>query len=319
MVLKVQESSELTGNETESIILECRERIVQALEKDVSRLKERAELDSGRIIAGARMEADRLIAEARQTAAAESQRLIEKAREEAAQITRQSGEEAARARQESARVINESKEKTQKIIAEVVQCGASLTQRELARAASEAKIKTSQLLAQVNQSYAQIIAENENIIKTELARLSGIIVEAEKRLQIDMQNQAVEVSSPPAGAEAASPAVSEKENPKTAFSFPGALGTAIVKESDESRLFEGKIDLEIIPRFNQEQTGGVPELLGRLTGSKVISTGGYASGNHRIMTFSVELPQPVALLKMLKTLSAVKDASERRGIIIVTL
>jgi polyhydroxyalkanoate synthesis regulator phasin len=278
------------------------------LEKDVKRLKEKAELDSSRIIA-----------QARQEAAAETQRLIEKAREEAGEITRQSSEEGARARQESAGLMAEARERAQKIISEIVECGTALTQRELARQASEAKNKTSQLLKQFNQSLAQIMDENENSFKAELDRLSGIISEAEKRLQIETSVKAVETNPVKAGSEVHTASAAEKEKIQPMPAFPVKTAPGAVKESDEARLFRGRLELEIIPRFNQEQTGGVPESLARLTGSKLIPTGGYASGNRRISTFSLDLAEPVPLLKMIRTLNVVKDVEDQRGIIVVTL
>ena len=93
-----------------------------------------------------------------------------------------------------------------------MQCGTALTQRELARVASEAKNKTSQLLKQVNQSLAQIMDENEISLKAELDRLSGIISEAEKRMQIEMPAKAVEANRSRINGEASTAAPPMKKN-----------------------------------------------------------------------------------------------------------
>ena len=95
--------------------------------------------------------------------------------------------------------------------------------------------------------------------------------------------------------------------------------SANAKENENTRVYKGKLKLEIVHGFNQQHLGGVLECLARVPGLKVISTAGYAAGNRWITAYNVNLEQQVPLLKMLKALTSVEDVLEDKGNIIVKL
>jgi F0F1-type ATP synthase membrane subunit b/b' len=77
----VQESLKPTINDMENIIQEYRERINQALEIEIDKLKEKAERESNQLIAKAREEAGKLITQAREEAREEADRVTHCSRE----------------------------------------------------------------------------------------------------------------------------------------------------------------------------------------------------------------------------------------------
>jgi hypothetical protein len=283
---KIQEATEITVSETENIILECKERIWQALEVDSHKLKEKAELECSQILAGAREEAEKTIAQARQEALAESGRIISQATEKAAQIINISREESVKAQQESARMINETR-----------------------------------LLTQVNKSVEQTINETGINTKAKLERLASIIADAESALQSmsETQNKEEDIPSPTETGEAVIPEVLpiKKTDPtNTAFKDKQSI---TIKYGENSRLFEGRINLEVIRPFDQERLAGVPEWLNNLKGLKVTPTGCYARANRWITQFSLDLEQPLPLLEIFETLQPIKEAIEHRGSIVITM
>lgn len=309
-----QESMETRIVETESIIQECRQRIKQAIEDESDQLKEEAKLESSRIIAMAEEQADKTISQARQEAGAESERIIAGAKQEARQITRAS-------REQSARVINEAKNKAAQIIKEAMECNTAQAQKEIARAAYEARTRTSELMAQVNQSIEQIIGDTETRIKVEFERLTTVITEVETELPPPEEVQDEDVDTKP---QAVTDEVVKPITPvigKSEPVIPAAENapSSPKKETEDTRLFEGYLTLEIVSPFGEEHQGGLPERLRRIRSLTVEPTGSYSRANRRITKYTVDLGQPTPLLKILKALPQVKEISEHKEKIEVTL
>jgi vacuolar-type H+-ATPase subunit H len=315
---RVQEPLDSTVTEMERIIQEYRERIVQALETDCSRMKEEAESESNQIIARAQEDAERAVTQARQAARVESERIIAGAKEEAAKITRKSREEA---QQESARVVSETREKTSQIISEAVERSTTQAQSEFARVAAEARSQAYQLLTQVSKLVEQIIAETETNIKTELERFTTDIVESEMTLRPynEAPEKEAEINSQQVIEEEISPDIPAKEKEEPIVLSAGEKRIAPMKEVDEPKLFKGRLKLEMVPPYNQERLEGLPEWLARIPGLTVLSTGSYAGANKWITTYNINLEQPVPLLKILKAVPKVKDVSEHKGNVVITL
>jgi F0F1-type ATP synthase membrane subunit b/b' len=323
-MVRARESLDSMIVDTESITKEYKEymeRIGQALERDCNQRKERAERESSQIIAQAKEEAEKTIAQARQEAKVKSELIIAEAKEEAEQIAKKSREEIAETQQESARVISETREKASQIIMELIECGTTQAQSEFSRAALEARSKTSRLLTEVSKNIEQIIGETETNIATGLERLSIVIGEARTKLQplIEMRNKEAKVNSRQATGEAGIPTASVSEKTESAIPSVGDQQGAPIKESDDAKLFKGRLKLEIVPPFNQERLEGVPQWLARLTGLNIKSTSIYISENNWVTAYTIDLEQPMPLLKILKAVPQVKDAAERDGNIRITL
>ena len=326
---KVQDTLEPVVSETENIIQEYQDRIKKALEVESHKMKERAEHDSNQILTRAKDDATKLVAQARQSAAAESERILAKAGEEAERTTRESREEAS---EESARILDEAKRKASQLVMEVVEYGTKQAQSEFARAASEARNKTSRLLTQVSTTVEEIIAEAEASLKAELERLASVTSQAENNLMHlgEMHNKDAKVNSRRATREETTPKppiIEKREAEKpTINERPEPANPPVVekkaapgKQNDDARLFKGVLKVEVIPTFDQEQTGGVPEWLAKLHGLKIISTGGYSGTNRWITTYTVNLDQPLPLLKIFRALPQVKYVAESKGNIVITL
>jgi hypothetical protein len=283
---KIQEAPEITVSETENIILECKERIWQALEVDSHKLKEKAELECSQILAGAREEAEKTIAQARQEALAESGRIISQATEKAAQIIKLSREESVKAQQESTRMINETR-----------------------------------LLTQVNKSVEQTINETGINTKAKLERLASIIADAESALQSISETQYKEedVSNPTETQESIMPEAPPAREAALIIPTVEDRRSTADKYSEDSRLFNGRVKLELIRPFDQERLAGVPEWLSKLKGLKVTSTGCYARANRWITLFSIDLEYPLPLMEIFKTVPPIKEAIEDKGSIIITM
>lgn len=292
---RVQESLEPTVSITESIFQEYKERISQALEIESKKLKEKAERDSSQIIA--------------------------RAKEEAEQIVRDSHEEAAEARQESARVIREAREKASQILTEAIEHGIKQAQSEFARVVAEARSQTSQLLIQVSKSVEQVIAETETNIGAEPESIAALIAEAETKLQTpsEIHDKEAEVNWHRTTWEEAVPADSVSEKTEAPIHSYRDKPGASIKESDDVGIFKGRLKLEMVHPFNRERIEGVPEWLAQLRGMKVTYTGSHASGNKWITAHTVDLEQPMPLLKILKAAPYVKDVAEHKGNIVITL
>ncbi len=282
---KIQESMEPTANETENIIQECRERIWQALEADGSKLRERTELESNEILARAREEADKAIAQAKHEASVVSERIIALAKEEAEQIVKSSREEALKAKQESARMINETR-----------------------------------LLTQVSQSVEQIIGETGEQVKNNLERLSAIIAEAKSTLhpmnQTEIKEEIIQIRETE---EKLVPKVALTEKTEPAISPDEDRRSNATRDIEDTFLFQGHLKLEIIRPFDQERLTGVPEWLVKMSGIKVTSTGCYARANRWISMYAIDLAQPMPLLKIFNAMPLVKEATEQRGSVVITL
>ena len=320
-MVKATEALELATSDTEIIIQECRERIRQALDTDVNKVKEKAERDSNQIIARAKEEAERTIAQARLQARIESDRIIARAKDEAEQIVRKSSEEATEVRQESARVISETREKALQIIKEAIECGTSQAQSQFARSASEARNKASQLITQISTTLEQIIGETENNMKSELESLADLLTEAEVKLQPlrEIEDKKTEEHSQLATPEEVNPNISVNKITEMTFPTVEDKQDAPTKDNDDTRLYKGCLKLEIIPPFGQQKLAGVPEWLTRMTSVKVISTDGYARANRWITTYNIDLKQPMPLRKILNSIPAVKDVTEHQGNFVITV
>jgi F0F1-type ATP synthase membrane subunit b/b' len=317
---KVSESPEPAVSETEGIIQEYWDKIKQALEVETGKLKERAERESNQIMARAKEDADKALAEARQEARAESQRIIAEAREEAGVIVRESREEAQEARRESAGIISETREKASQIVTEVIERGTAEAQNEFARAAAEAKNKTSRLLAQVSKGVDQIIGETETTIKAELERLADLIAEVETKLKPigETDDEEVEAKSRRETQEEARPVPSISERKEPAASPVAEKRGGAIRESDDARLFKGRLKLEVVPPHDGKILEGFPERLAKISGLKIVSKGGY-SGVNRWSAYTIDLDQPTSLLKTLKAISIVEDVAERNGNVVIKL
>ena len=311
---KTQELMEPKVNEVESVIQECRERIREALELEGSQLKEKAERDSGQIIARAKEEADKTLAEARQEARLEAERIITAAREESEQMAKES-------REESARVINETRKKVLQMITEAMQSSTNRAQSEIARAASEARSKTSQLLAQVGQSVEQIIGESEKRINAELEHLTNVIEDSATKMPQprEMPTRESEVRLRAATEETPEPPTPVSEKPALNIHKAADIPSAANKDSEDGKLFEGTLTLEIVSPFGQEHQGGILERLVQVNGLKVRSTEGFTKANRWITKYNIFLKQPTPLLKILRPISGIKEITEHKDNLIITL
>jgi hypothetical protein len=236
-----------------------------------------------------------------------------------------------KAERDSSQIIVEAKEEAEKILAqakqearvqsEVIEHTTKRVQVELARAVSEVKIKTSVLLNQVNKSVEQIVTETETKIKVELDGLTAEIAESEKKL-LSLSQAHDRESGLNSGRGIEGPAESAASlNPETVPLSPssGDKKSVSIPESGDTRIFKGHMKLEMVPPYNQERLEGVPEWLVRIPGLKVHSTGSRAAADRWITTHSIELKQPLPLLKILRGVSAIKNAAENNGNIILTL
>jgi vacuolar-type H+-ATPase subunit H len=236
-------------------------------------------------------------------------------------VARESRKEAAKARQESAKVISDTREKASQIIAEIIERGSKQAQSESARAVSEARNRTSELLTQVSKSFEEIISQAERRVKSELKGLATLMAEAQTRLQplIETSDNKAEESSQQATGEVVTATDSGDQKAESALLSTADKGTAAVKASNDTRLFKGRLKLEMIPPFDQEELECVPEWLPRLPSLRVMSTGGYAQANRWITTYTVDLEKPLPLFKILKAVPAVKEVTEDKGNIVVTM
>jgi vacuolar-type H+-ATPase subunit H len=280
---KIQEFPGSSIGETENIIQECRERIWQALEVDTNKLREKAEAESRQILNNAGQEAARIMAQATEKARIESEKFIARAKEEAAEIIRQSRAEAEKAQQELGRLIKERR-----------------------------------LLSEVSQSIEQTIAETETHIKVNFERLAGIIAEAKSTLQTFNETQ-IEEAEVIASEEIGEPAVLEAcSSEEDESSHPEERRSAL-KNSEDARLFRGRVKLEVIRPFDQERLAGIPEWLVKLKGLKVTSTGCYARANRWITMFNLDLQDSLPLLEIFKAEATVKDVTEQNGSVVIML
>jgi vacuolar-type H+-ATPase subunit H len=303
---------ESTLSETESIIAEYWDKIKQAMENENVRLREKAESESDQILSSARDEADVILLGARD----EAEKLVKKTREE-----------AAAARQETARLISEAREKASKVISEIIERGTAQAQNEFARAAADARSKTSLLLTQVSKTLEQIVAEAEGSIKAELERCTLIMVEAESNLQplsqipappkeIEPEPDPLSREAPRAKSLANDKPVSEKKEPAPPLAPEKKPSQG--KNGEDDRLFKGRLKLEIASPYEKKTLEAVPGWLARIPGLRIISKGGYV-GPNMWNAYSVELEQPMPLLKILVESAPLEDAVERNGIIILRL
>jgi F0F1-type ATP synthase membrane subunit b/b' len=316
---KTQELMDPKVFEVESVIQECRERIQQALELESSQLKEKAERDSSEIIATAKEEADKTIDEARQEAQIESARIIASAKQDAEKMAEES-------REESARVINEARKKVLETITEVMQSATAQAQSEITRASSEARTKTSELLAQAGRSFEEMISETETRLNAEFEHLATVIADTATKLPEPGEKATREVQNKESGA-TSRPEVEEEIEPPTSVSERTGLSMHKVadvsyasnRDSGDNKLFDGSLTLEVVSPFGQEHQGVILERLMQINGLKVRSTEGFTKANRWITKYNIYLKLPTPLLKILRPLPGIKDISDHKDNIVVTL
>lgn len=300
----------------EQIIQEYNEKVSQTLEEENNELKRQAEKDSSNIIAKAKEEAEEIISSAREKAS-------EDAREEAEQL------------------INDLKENTEKIIAEVISRVSKEAKNEFAQAVSKAKdrinAKTTKLVSEVTGSVNKIVADFENTVREELAHLDDVITETETTLQNTGKNNAFivfdELKKDVENSNVTNPRELKKSKTREKYgeTIPEPSLTREVEnteeespkgqksETGENGNFQGDIKLDMIPPFNREHSETGRELLTAVPGLKIISTCGYAGANRWITTYNIRLEKPLPLLEILKASRSVKEATERKGNLVVTL
>jgi hypothetical protein len=88
-------------------------------------------------------------------------------------------------------------------------------------------------------------------------------------------------------------------------------------ENNDSRLFQGRIKVEIVCPPYKEDSWSMQDELARVPGLKVISTDNYIRGNSRIMVNIIELEQPMPLLETIKSTMRIEDVAESEGYIVV--
>ena len=91
------------------------------------------------------------------------------------------------------------------------------------------------------------------------------------------------------------------------------------KERNDTRLYKGDLNLKVTPPFDRAQLERVQECLARVPSLKVLSKGGYAKGDEWVMMYTVDLKQPMPILKILKAMPPVGDVAEHEGNVAITL
>ncbi len=326
-----KETLEVDILDPESLIREYREKIQNVIEKESSLLKEKAEQESKELVARAKEEAYRIVARSKKEAAIESDQIISRAKEEAEQIEKESHEQSARA-------IEETKKKLALMITEVMEQSVTQAQEEIGQAVSGARTSTSRLLSQINQGLEQIVYETGARVKADLERLSGAIGELETELsgheepqprETDIKAQQIketETEVKPPIVEKTRPVVppdvvtSDTRDKEAQVVPPGVVvSDKEDKEDAGDRLFEGSLTLEIVSPFGQEHEGDLPGLLSRNHSLKVSSAGSYTRSDRRITKYTLDLEKPLPLLKILDDMPQIKDITENKGKIEVTL
>jgi hypothetical protein len=228
----------------------------------------------------------------------------------------ESNELKEKAEQDSSQIISGAREEAAEIVAEAKK----EARAEAMKIISEAKKEAELIITESNEKAAE--ARQELVrVAAELRRLAELIDESDSILQMpdEVQEKEVETDSPPAIKEEVTPEEDIRANTEMTTAPAGDKRGPAVKDSDDTRMFKGRVTLEVVPPFNHEHTGGVPERLAKVSGLEIISSGGYARSNRRVSTYTLDLEQPTPLIKFLKALPAVKDVSEHKGTIVTTL
>jgi vacuolar-type H+-ATPase subunit H len=326
---KVQGTLEPALNNTGNLILECMEKINQALETDCTKKKEMADLESREIVARAKEEAEKTVAEAREEAMVVNRNGSLPAQKFKPKILEKSREEAAEIQQESFRVLNEAREKASQFATEIIKKITMQAQSELARVASEATSQTTQLLTQVSNNVEQIIGETEKNIEGELGILSNVIAEAENKLETSDETEEVEedevvaeeaeIATSEAVEETPEPVISENNKAEPENTSDKENASTAVSENDDVKVFKGNLRLEITLPYYQERLEGMPAWLAKVDGLKVVSTDYHVRANRWVALLDIHLEKPAPLLKIFKTASQIKEFSENKGRIAITL
>lgn len=273
------------------------------------RAKEKTRIETQRLLAKAKDEADKAGAQALKEAETQSARIMAKSKEESAQLVREAREKAyAEARQTSAQIINDTRERASQIVAEIISTGKVQVKKQFGLIASETRGKleneVTRLLGQTIKSFEQITGEAEASVQAELKYLVGVIAQVEKALV------------PASG-------VPDKKNVE---SLPQATGETVTApaasgktEADGSPLYNGSLNVEVAPPYNQMQLDSLLESLGQIPGIRVLSGGGYLEGEKCVKTYHVDLGQPLPLLKLLRELPQVANVVQNRGDVAITM
>lgn len=320
-------------------------------ERSLAQARQEAKAESARIIAAAKNEAEQVTRESNEQAARvrqESARVITDAREKASVIVNGIIERGkTQAQSELVRVASETRSRS----AELLKLLSQSIEQVIGQAGNNIKIefdRLAPLIAEAGDELQSLIetaekesteketAEKEAIEKdtaekeaaekeptgkeTAEKEATGKEAGEKKAAQKEEANTEAEEKprqAPAEGSVTSSAPISPKTESPVHPQFDRRSGS--LKDGDDGKAFKGCVKLEMVPPFDQERLEAVPPWLSRLPGVKVISTGGYTRANRWITTYTIDLEQPVLLLKALKNMPPVKDVSENKGNIVVTL
>ncbi len=285
------------------------------------RAKEKTRQDVQRIIARAREEAEKSVALAKQAAADESDRIMAKAREQAEELAAEAKETAfAHAQEESARIIAEAEGRANAITAGAVERAAGQVEKQLGLVVAKVKgrlhTESTYLLAEVSGRLEKLFDESEAEMERECEGLAKAVSEAERQSVVALDNEAgLGAEHTGEGAAAAAPVGEETQ----AIDDAGAEASAPVDEVNYDRRYKGRLDLEFGTPFDQAQLESLRECLSRVAGLKLLSAGGSANGEIVQAVYTIDIKQPLQLLRLLKEMPPVESVAQRKRNIGITL
>ncbi len=309
-------------------------------ERIMTAARQAAEVTSARVIEDGKKEAEKLAREvmekagrdaselmaraneARQRAEMEADLVRRKAAEEIEHTTNQAREEARQqVAREGVQFIEKAKQEAAQILKNAQDQAEKERERLIADYAGQAKKKAElermRVLFEVRFRAEEVAREVRDRLRAELEKSSMLINGAQQRLGRALEGVAdqslkemFEVEAlPEAGA------AGEEGEPAPAAVQLKASGAAGMAEEEEM-VFEGKLELEILPPIDFGQKANLEKLLKQIPDLRIVGWGGLSEGTNWM---EIELDRPVPLMSFLKQMPPVKQVSAYGNSLVIAL
>ena len=290
--MKEVSSEVIQETEEAALILdEYKQRLTQVIGREKESVRKQAEEESATIVARATQEAQeevgRIIAEAENEVERVAEKITREARGEAERLTRAVSE----LKQQAEHDIEEVKEKVWQTAASVIEAT-----RRAEKTIDEARNKVERDL----EESAGVIADmNQN--------LEQIINAADHESEPEPKNQ---------GEPVASTAVITEEGTEVTGLIVPVKGGCVFQEVGGDKLYQGTLELEILPPVDSVHLGELLKQLRAVSGLQLLLVGDTAGKKTRITVFAGKL---LPLLSILKEMPPVASVTEQESSIQVVL
>jgi vacuolar-type H+-ATPase subunit H len=297
------------------LIQEAREKAGQV----ITAAKEAAGRTANQTIDEAKKEAERLSIEIRQKAETEANLLRRKTQEEAEHVASSAREEARKeVAEEKSEIIAQARQEANNIVSQAQVQAESEKEKLIAsyleNVKKKAELEKVQILFEVRFKAKEIARGIKDALGAELEKSSLLISGAQKKLERVLEGMSEESLEGIFDLNAAPSAV-EADIESNNF-FEVEFKQSSREDQEQEPIFEGKVELEILPPVHSGQKSLVDKLLREIPQLRIVSNGGLDDGTNWM---EIELGQPTPVISFLQRMPPVKQVAAYGNCLVIAL